>query len=61
MESPVLKKVAVFIQTGKITPAVNQLNAFIVKVEEDYADGLISLEIRNSLVSQAQDILNDLD
>ena len=56
-----LKKVAVFIETGKIEPARNQLNAFIVKVEEDYADGLISLEIRNSLVSQAEDILADLD
>ena len=55
-----LKKVAAFIEQGKIQPAINQLNAFIEKVEEDYQNGEISQEVRDNLINLAQTLLNDL-
>ncbi len=55
-----LKKVGKFIEEGKITAAVGQLNAFIEKVHNDYLDGDITLTIRNNLVGLAQALIADL-
>ena len=55
-----LKKVATFIEQGKIQPAINQLNAFISKVNADYANGIISQEEHDNLIALAQALLNDL-
>jgi beta propeller repeat protein len=55
-----LKKVEEFIEEGKIQPAINQLNAFISKVESDYANGTITQAVRDDLVRQAQALLAEL-
>lgn len=55
-----LKKVELFIAEGKIQPAINQLNAFINKVESDYAQGTITQAIRDDLIGRAQALLADL-
>lgn len=55
-----LKKVASFIEDGQINAARNQLNAFITKVNTDYAAGTITKAIRDNLVGLAQALLADL-
>lgn len=55
-----LKKVGKFIEEGKIQPAINQLNVFIAKVEEDYTAGIITQSERDNLVGLAQALLQDL-
>lgn len=55
-----LKKIPPFIEQGKIQPAINQLNAFITKVEEDYTNGEISQEVYDTLINLANNLLADL-
>lgn len=55
-----LKKVGIFINEGKVQPAINQLNAFISKVESDYTAGTITATTRNNLINLAQALLSDL-
>lgn len=55
-----LNKIAPFIQNGQIQPAINQLQAFINKVNNDYSKGYISLQVKNDLVSKANTIISDL-
>lgn len=55
-----LKKVEIFIQEGKIQAAINQLNAFINKVNQDYAAGTITQSVRDELIGLAQALLADL-
>ena len=55
-----LQKIEPFITAGQIQPALNQLNAFIIKVNQDYSQNKITLTQRNQLVSIAQTLINDL-
>lgn len=55
-----LKKVTIFIVNGQMQAAINQLNAFISKVEQDYSAGKITQIVRNDLVGKAQALLTDL-
>jgi hypothetical protein len=52
-----VKKVKGFIEKGKITPAINQLEAFIGKVEQDIAHGDIGEEDGNNLIAMANDLI----
>lgn len=56
-----LKKVDIFIENGKVTPAINQLNAFINKVTVDVAEGLLSATDGQMLINMANDILDKLN
>ncbi|MBU6214516.1 putative Ig domain-containing protein [Patescibacteria group bacterium] len=55
-----LRKVGIFIDNGKIQEAINQLNAFIQKVNQDYSHGLLVLADKNYLVGAAQNIITTL-
>lgn len=55
-----LFKVEGFIENGQITPAINQLNAFINKVNQDYNKGKLSQSDRDNLVSAAQQLIDSL-
>jgi Tol biopolymer transport system component len=55
-----LNKVGTFIQQGKTQQAINQLNAFIQKVNQDYTNGKITLAEKNDFVSLAQNLINAL-
>jgi len=55
-----LQKIEPFINNGQIQPALNQLNAFINKVNQDYSQNKITLAQRNQLVAIAQGLINDL-
>jgi hypothetical protein len=55
-----LKKVAIFIENNQIQAAINQLNAFITKVNTDYNAGAITQAIRDNLVNLAEALLADL-
>jgi hypothetical protein len=55
-----LQKVASFIEEGTIQATVNQLNAFINKVSQDYNQNKITIQVRNSLVAMAQGLIGDL-
>lgn len=55
-----LYKVEGFIGSGLITPAINQLNAFINKVNQDYNQGKITQQVRDDLVASAQNLIDDL-
>jgi hypothetical protein len=55
-----LYKVEGFIGSGQITPAINQLNAFIHKVNQDYSKGKITQQVRDDLVAAAQQLIDDL-
>ena len=55
-----LNKVGMFIDQGKTQQAINNLNAFIQKVEQDYLHGTITLAQRDSFVALAQDIISEL-
>jgi hypothetical protein len=52
-----LNKVGPFIQQGKTGQAINQLNAFIQKVNQDYAHGTITLAEKNAFVAEAQALI----
>lgn len=52
-----LNKVAPFIEQGKTTPAINQLNAFIQKVNQDYVHGAITLADKDAFVNLAQSLI----
>jgi hypothetical protein len=56
-----LRKIPKFIEDGKITPAINQLNAFIQKVGQDMVSGLISQTIGDELIALANALKNDLN
>jgi hypothetical protein len=55
-----LNKVGPFIQQGKTGPAINQLNAFINKVNQDYSHGTITLAQKNAFVAAAQTLISAL-
>jgi hypothetical protein len=55
-----LKKIEKFIEEGKIQAAINQLQAFIDKVEADYTNGVITQSEYDNLISFAQTLLADL-
>jgi len=52
-----LKKLQIFLEESKVTPAVNQLEAFIHKVEQDMAHATISTEEGNILIALANDLI----
>ena len=52
-----LKKVKPFIERGKITPAINQLKAFIKKVEHDIAHGDINSDDGTMLIDMATELI----
>ncbi len=53
-----LKKVCRFVEEGKITPAINQLNAFINKVRTDITKGNINQTAGNNLIDMATNLIN---
>lgn len=53
-----LKKVCRFVEEGKITPAINQLQAFINKVRTDITKGNISEVTGNNLINIATNLIN---
>jgi len=55
-----LKKVEKFIEDGKITPALNQLYAFINKVESDLSSGIIYQATADTLINSANTLINAL-
>jgi len=55
-----LFKVEGFIESGQTTPAINQLNAFINKVNQDYSHSKLTKQVRDSLVAAAQKLIDDL-
>ena len=55
-----LKKVEKFIEDGKITPALNQLYAFINKAENDLANGIIDQITADVLINSANALINVL-
>lgn len=55
-----LQKVEQFILDGKIQAALNQLNAFALKLSQDLSQGKISVEDYDALVSSAQNLINDI-
>ncbi len=55
-----LQKIAPFIQNGQIQPALNQLNAFINKVNQDYSQNKITLVQKNQFIALAQGLIADL-
>ena len=55
-----LKKVNTFIEKGKIKPAVNQLFAFMCKVEEDLVTGDIDQVTGDDYLFRATEIVEDL-
>ena len=52
-----LKKVGIFIEDGKITPALNQLDAFIVKVEQDVLRGDLDEQEGDFLIERANTLI----
>ena len=55
-----LQKVGQFIADGKIQSALNQLQAFINKVQTDYQQGKITLQVHNVLLEMAEALTEDL-
>jgi hypothetical protein len=55
-----IKKVPKFIEQNKVTPAINQLDAFIKKMKQDIANGVIGGTVGNNLIGMAQDLINRL-
>lgn len=55
-----LNKVGTFIDQGKTQQAINQLNAFIQKVNQDYAHGTIALAEKDEFVTLAQNLISAL-
>ena len=56
-----IKKVFKFIQDGKITAAINQLQAFIKKVQTDVEHGIIGRTAGNNLINMATHLINMLN
>lgn len=56
-----LQKVEQFIETGKIQAAINQLEAFINKVEQDYQQGIITVDVYNNLIAAAENLIADIE
>lgn len=52
-----VKKVDTFIANGQKTPAINQLNSFINKVNQDINKGLISSADGNRLIQMASELI----
>jgi len=55
-----LKKVAKFIEQGKIQSAINQLNAFINKIDTNLAQGLLTQPMHAELLTAANNLISDL-
>jgi len=55
-----LKKVPIFVEKNKLTPAINQLNAFISKVENDIIEGKVDAEMGNDLIDKAIEIIQKI-
>jgi hypothetical protein len=52
-----LKKVCTFVESGQNTPAINQLNAFIQKVQQDISPWNISSGNGNALIQMANALI----
>jgi hypothetical protein len=52
-----LKKICSFVESGKKTPAVNQLNAFVQKVQQDISHGNIGPADGNNLINMANHLI----
>ena len=50
-----LKKVPIFVEKNNLTAVINQLNAFISKVEKDIIKGIIEAEVGNDLIDKANE------
>lgn len=55
-----LKKVCRFAETGKLIPAVEQVQAFITKVQNDLSKGRISTAVADNLIGQANGLIGRL-
>jgi MBG domain/Putative Ig domain/Bacterial Ig domain len=55
-----LKKVSGFVEEGKITPAINQLEAFINKVRTDIVKGHLNAAAGNNLINLATNLINTI-
>lgn len=55
-----LQKIEPFITDGQITPAINQLNAFLIKLQKDYQKGIITQAQYNTLRNAANKLIADL-
>lgn len=55
-----LQKVEQFILEGKITAALNQLNAFKNKVQQDYQQGILTQAEYTQLMNAANELIADL-
>jgi hypothetical protein len=55
-----LRKISIFIEDGKVGAAINQLNAFINKVETDMNSGVITQAEGEGLLALANALLADL-
>jgi len=55
-----LKKITKFVEKGQIEPAINQLFAFICKVEKDKTNGEIDSETADDYIFRANEIIEDL-
>ena len=55
-----LNKVGPYIQQGKTSKAIKELNDFINKVNNDYANGTITLAEKNQYIALAQNLINVL-
>lgn len=55
-----IKKIKKLIEDGKAKSTINQLNAFVAKVDQDYFDGNISQVIHDNLIYLAQNLITDL-
>jgi hypothetical protein len=55
-----LNKVGTFIEQGKLNQAINQLNAFIQKVDQDYSHGTITQAEHDQFIALANALIADL-
>jgi hypothetical protein len=55
-----LRKVSIFIDNGQINSAINQLNAFIQKLNQSYSQGKITQAEYQDYLAQAQMIIEAL-
>lgn len=51
-----VKKVPIFIEMNRLTPAVNQIDAFIDKIDKDITNGKIDGEVGNDLINKATQV-----
>jgi hypothetical protein len=52
-----LKKVCIFVESGKKIPAIEQLDAFIQKVQQDISHGKINASDGNNLINMANALI----